>query len=355
LVDQVAAVTPANAADSRLALIDPNYKQPKEWKLAFGGTWDMPWQDIELQFDYLHTRGKDSAYYRDVSQVQVGTTIIGTPIYDYLPGVQQNFMLTNSSETPVSNVISLVGKKNFEFGLNVTAGYAFTEAEDVSPMTSATAGSNFDNLATSDIGNPPAGDSNYVVRHRFTLALDYDHVFFGDSQTRISLFGYFNEGQSQSFAMGSNDLEGNGRFGRHLLYVPTGATDPNVVFDPGFDQAAFFAFVAAHGLAPGLQERNAQAADWSTRFDLRISQDIPLPAGLQGNLYFKVYNFGNMLNDDWGKITDAVFFTPQVVNSDVDAQGRFVFNDFNDRPIERVIINRSLWEARIGFDVSFGR
>lgn len=354
LVDDVAAVTPASANDSRLALIDPDYEQPSEWKFAFGGTWDMPWQDIELQFDYLHTRGNDSAYYVDVSQAQVGTTIIGTPIYDYVGGAENNFMLTNSSESPVSNVISLIANKSFDFGLDVLVGYAYTDAEDVSPMTSATAGSNFDNLATSDIGNPSAAGSNYVVPHRFTLALNYEHVFFGDSATRISLFGYFNEGQPQSWAMGSGDLEGNGRFGRHLLYVPSGPGDTNVVFDPGFDQVAFFDWVAANGLSAGLQERNAQHADWSSRFDLRISQQIPLPAKLEGNLYFKVYNFGNMLNDDWGKITDAQFFTPQAVNSDVDAQGRFVFTRFNDRSLETVIINRSLWEARIGFDVRFG-
>ena len=361
LVDQVLAVTPASAADSNLALIDPNYEQPSEWKFAFGGTWDMPWQDIELQFDYLYTRGNDSAYYVDTSQAQVGTTIIGTPIYDYVGSAEDNFMLTNSSASPVSNVISLVAKKSFEFGLDVLVGYAYTDAEDVSPMTSATAGSNFDNLATSDIGNPSAAGSNYVVPHRFTMALDYEHVFFGDSVTRISLFGYINEGQPQSWAMGSGDLEGNGRFGRHLLYVPTSASDPNVVFDFGgtaiqaqAEQAAFFAWIADNKLAPGIQERNGQNADWSTRFDLRISQQIPLPAKLQGNVYFKVYNFGNLLNDDWGKITDAQFFTPQAVNSSIDGQGRFVFEDFNDRSLETVIINRSLWEARIGFDIRFG-
>jgi hypothetical protein len=62
-----------------------------------------------------------------------------------------------------------------------------------------------------------------------------------------------------------------------------------------------------------------------------------------------------MLNDDWGKITDAVFFTPEVVGASVDSQGRFVFEDFSDRSIERTVINRSLWEARIGFDIKFGQ
>jgi hypothetical protein len=141
LVDDVAGVTPADANDSNLALVDPNYEQPSEWKFAFGGTWDMPWQDIELQFDYLHTRGQDMAYYEDVSQSQVGTTTSGIPIYDYVTSGEDNYMLTNAAGTPVSNVFSLVATKEFDWGLSAMIGYAYTEAEDISPMTSSTAGS----------------------------------------------------------------------------------------------------------------------------------------------------------------------------------------------------------------------
>ncbi len=354
LVDDVAGVTPADANDSYLAVIDPDYQQPREWKFALGGTWDTPWQDIELQFDYLHTRGKDMAAYVDISQSIVATTMAGSPIYDYTNG-RDNFMLTNTSGTPESNVLSVVLNKEFEFGLDFMIGYAYTDAEDIVPMTSSVAGSNFDNVAVLDINNPTVASSNYVVPHRFTMRLDYSKVFFGDSETRITLFGYFNEGQPQSYAMSGGDLEGDGYYGRHLLYVPTGPDDPNVVFDGGFDQAAFFAWVAAEGLAPGFQERNAQHADWSTRFDVRIRQDIPLPADLRGSLYFKVYNFGNLLNDDWGKITDSVFYTPQVVYASVDDDGRFEFESFRERSMERTIVNRSLWEARVGIDIKFGK
>ncbi len=354
LVDDVAAVTAADANDSFLALIDPNYKQPHEWKLALGGTWDMPWYDLEMQFDYLHTRMKDPAYYVDVSQEQIGTTAAGTPIYDYVNG-RDNYMLTNSTETASSNVLSFVVKKEFDMGIDLLFGYAYTDAEDVSPMTSSTAGSNFDNVALLDIEHPVAATSNYVVPHRFTMVGDWRGTLFGDAETRITLRGYINEGQAQSFAMQSVDLEGDGFFGRHLLYVPTGPSDPNVVYAPGFDLAGFNQWIADNGLSPGFQERNAQHADWSSRFDLRISQEIPLGGDFVGRLYFKVYNFGNMLNDDWGKITDAVFFTPQVVDATIDAQGRFVYDDFSARSIEETVINRSLWEARVGIDIKFGQ
>ena len=96
LVDSVAAITPADANDSFLVLIDPNYDQPSEWKFALGGTWNVPWGDMTLDFDYLHTSGNDPAYYVDLSQSIVGTTMAGSPIYDYTNGVD-NFMLTNAS------------------------------------------------------------------------------------------------------------------------------------------------------------------------------------------------------------------------------------------------------------------
>ena len=353
MVDFVANTTPADANTRSLALIDPDYKQPREWKLALGGTWDMPWADITMDFDFLHARTKNPAYYVDVSQTIVGTTSAGSPIYDFTNGAD-NHMLTNSSRSPTSNVVSFVLKKEFDMGLELLFGYAHTQADDVAPMTSSTAFSNFDNVALLDINDPVSAGSNYVVPNRFTMVADYRATWFGDAETRITLRGYIHEGQPQSYAMSGGDLEGDGFFGRHLLYVPTGPSDPNVVYDAGFDQSAFNQWVSDNGLAPGFQERNAQHASWSNRFDLRVSQDIPLPGDFVGRLYLKVYNFGNLLNDDWGKITDAVFFTPQVVNASVDGQGRFVFESFRERAIEETVVNRSLWEARIGIDIKFG-
>jgi hypothetical protein len=88
---------------------------------------------------------------------------------------------------------------------------------------------------------------------------------------------------------------------------------------------------------------------------LRVSQDIPLPGNLWGQVYFKIYNLGNLLNDDWGKVTDSVFFTPEFVRGAViESTGQFYYDSFNNVPIERTIINSSLWEARLGIDLRFG-
>ena len=267
-------------------------------------------------------------------------------------------MLTNSSKTPTSNMISLVLSKEFDWGLDMKFGYAYVDAEDVSPMVASTASSNFSGGALLDINNPAAANSNWTVPQRLTLSLYYSKAIFGDNLTRIMLQGYSNEGQPQSYVMESDNLEGDGFSDRHLLYVPTGPDDGRVVYgsDDGvpFDQDAFFAFIQREGLSPGFHKRNSINARWSTTWNLSIRQDVPLPGDLRGIVYLKIKNLGNLLNDDWGRVTDAQYFPVRVVDAEIDDQGRFVYNSFSDRSLERVYVGPSLWEARLGFDIRFG-
>jgi hypothetical protein len=354
LVDEVAATTAASAATSAVVFIDPGYKQPREWKFALGATYDLPWYDLVADVDYLHTEQKQSARYVDISQEVVGQTIIGQPIYEFVNG-SDNLMLTNGSDGGSSDLFSISLRKNFDWGLDLMAGYAYTDAEDVMPMTSSVALSNFENLATNDINDPAVATSNYVVPQRFTFSATYSNAFFGDYLTRATMFAFASEGQPQSYVMGSGDLEGDGFFGRHLLYVPSGPSDPNVIFDEDFQTGEFFDWVAREGLSPGLQARNAQHAKWSRRVDMRFDQELPTFFGdTRGRLYLKIYNVGNLINDEWGLVNDAQFFSVQVVDSSVDQDtGQYIFESFSDNSIEDVIESRSLYEIRLGVEFNF--
>jgi len=352
LYDRVANTTIDNASTNYLALIDPNFKMPSDWKLALGATWDMP-GGVQMDIDWLHSKTVDPALYVDLSQEITGYTLAGYPIYSYTNG-RDNYMLTNSKETASSDVFSIIFTKDFDSGLDMSIGYAYTDAEDVSPMTSSVAGSNFDNLALHDVNNPKPGKSNYVVPHRFTLRASYGHEFFGDYTTRFSLFAYTKEGQPQSYVMGSGDLEGDGYYGRHLLYVPTGLDDPNVVFEDDFDTNLFFSWVDKNGLKTGMQKRNEHHAKWSTRFDLRIDQELPTFIGKsRARLYVKVYNLGNLISDKWGHVNDAQFFSVAAVDSGVNSEGQYVFEEFNGGSVNYLLENRSLWTVRLGLEINF--
>ena len=357
LFDEVAATTPQNGSIFFTNLIDPDYEQPREWKLALGGTWEMPWGGIQADFDYMYTELKKGAIYRDVSQEVVGQTILGNPIYGAIPGTgERNLMLTNTNRTSRAHVISTVFQKSWDWGLDALLGYAWTDATDVSPMTSFTASSSYDNLATNDINFPGPGPSNYVVRNRVTLRLSYANELFGDNLTRFTLMGYYNEGQPNTYTVDSTDVLQVDRSRRHLLYIPDGPDDPNVVYDANFPVTEFLDWARKRDLKGGqFVARNSIDSHSSSRVDLRIDQEIPLGMPeLKARAFVKIYNFTNLLNDDWGWQYDSSFFSRDVVDvSGLTPTGQYIYEDFSPQQISDLQTFRSLWEIRLGLDIRF--
>jgi hypothetical protein len=359
LFDLVAVTGPDTGATRRANLIDPDYEQPSEWKLSVGGTWDMPWGGWTAELDYMYSVLQDAAMYIDPGQEIQGTTLAGAPIYGLItPGVDQNLMLTNTNRDGTTHVISAVFTKDFENGLDFLLGYAYTDAEDVSPMTSFTAGTSFENLAGNFINDPRPAASNYNVENRVTLRLAYARDFWGDNTTRFTLMGFYNDGQPSTYTFESEDVLSDGDPDSHLLYVPDGPTDPNVVYDPNFDaalQTEFFDWISKNNLKPGFVGRNSISTHSSSRLDLRIDQEFPLGVdGLKARAYLKIYNFTNMLNSDWGRLYDAEFDSPAVVTlSGLTPEGAYIYEDFSATSPTDLQSFSSLWELRLGIDIRF--
>ncbi len=358
LVDRVGAVSGDAGSFFFNNLIDPNYEAPQEWKLAMGGTWDMPWGGITADIDLLLTQLEKGSIYVDMSQEHIAgnDTLAGAPIYTAIAGAGEgNLMLTNANADGKGTIFSVVFQKDFDWGLDLMLGYARTDVEDASPMTSFTGESSFENLATNDINNPRAATGNYSVDSRVTVRASFAREFWGDNTTRFTMSGYYSSGQRSTYTMFSEDSLQVGESFRHLLYVPDGASDPNVIFDAGFDQAAFFNFAAKEGLKGGtFVGRNSQTSKANSRVDLRIDQEIPLGMdGLKARAYVKIYNFTNMLNSDWGRVYDAEFFSQDVVDVSLDPSGAYIFEAFNPKGLSDLQTFSSVWEMRLGLEVNF--
>ncbi len=352
LVDQVAATTPQDAATGGLVLIDPNYEQPSELKLALGTTIDLR-GDYTLDADILYSTQRDSAIYRDLSQREVGRTVVGTPILASVVG-NSNFILTNSDQDADTLVLSLGLSKEFENGFSMNLGYAYSDAEDVSGMNSSVAFSNFSNVATNNPNNVAAGTSEFNTPHRFTFRLGYENNFFGDLMTRFSVYGEYKNGQGTSLTMSNAGLEDNDRGRRQLLYVPTAGSDGAVVYADGFDRQGFDELIASRSLARGqFVSRNDENARSSARIDLRIDQELPTFAGVKPKLFVKINNVLNLLNSDWGAQFDAPFVSEQVVESSVNDAGQFVFQNFRGATTTDTIDSFSVWQARVGIEFKF--
>ncbi len=348
--------TSITSGDGGVNATDPDFEVPSEWKLALGTTYILP-DDYVVTADFLYSKKKNAPILRDLSLTDSGANAPdGRPIYQSNGRFEGNdLLLTNvKGSAGDSKVLSLAISKEYDFGLDATFAYAFTRATDVSPMTSSTAGSNFNNVAVSDLNNPGVATSDYEVRHRFTLNLSYKHEFFDGLDTRFSLFGTANEGKPISYTYtDSSDMWPDSNDFRSLIYVPE-ENDANVVYGPDFDLAAFNQFIEDEGLSRGsIMGRNSVQADWWVKFDMRVEQELPgFMEGHKASAFIVVENLGNLLNDDWGVFKQGSFVSDDVISATINDNGQYVYEEFN-RADQSVVRAPSLWEVRIGVKYKF--
>lgn len=372
----------ANAsANGGVNAIDPDFRPPSEWKFNLGFTWDLDLpgllgQGYRVNADYLRSQSKDAADIVDISLAQIGRAPDGRPIYRRVDrsdpdclvnpaatacssrGFNNDLILTNS-DGGHQDVWSTSIEKEYDWGLNWSLAYAYVNSEDRNSMTSSVAFSNWTSVAVSDINSRQLATSNYEIPHRVTGRVQFKRSFFGDFETKATLFGQAFQGRPFSFVYDSvsPDIFGDGNEGIHLIYVPRGpgaADDPLVTYGPSFDLNAFNAFINRYGLSRGaITGRNSNEGQWSNKFDLKLEQEFPIVAGFRGSGFIVIENIGNLINDDWGILYQSSF--PQrtsVLDASI-VSGRYQYNRFFDRAPERRDGNVSFWNIVVGAKVSF--
>jgi hypothetical protein len=355
LFDAVGAADPNFGVNA----LDPGFKIPKNWKYNLGVTWNIN-SDYTLNADLLYTKGEDSALIISDSMVQTGTAPDGRPVYTETRAFNQDFVLTNVTGSDARSLQASINLSAFyDNGFNWSVGYAYTDSEDVNPMTSSVAFSNFVNVAVDDPNGPTRATSNYNIPHRFTFRVGYSAYWWGDNRTNFTLVGASREGRpfSYTFAQDDGDAFGDLLDNRHLLYVPDGANDPLVTFLDSFDQTAFFAALDETGLSKyggSIAPRNAFNSDWWTYYDLRIEQEFP--AFAQGHKlagWIVINNLCNLLNDEWCVLKEASFPRRQAIVDMEIEDGRYVFEEFIEPSGQGRVTDPSLWEVRIGLTYRF--
>jgi hypothetical protein len=288
--------------------LDPNFEIPSEWKIALGTTF-ITENDYVLSADLLISRGNDTAIVKRADLEQVGTTPEGYPQYDSVR--EPAFVLTNSSKGNRSTLVSLAVSKEYDNGVDWTLGYAYSDAEDVQPMTSSVAFSNYVNRAFFDPQEEVLSTSNYNIKHRITGNVNWEKAFFGDNLTKVSLFASANSGVP--YSRGFN-----------------GTIDP-YGFTPFLD-------FGDNVLRPGVA-RNSEDGSWWVKADLKVTQEFNgFADGHKASAFIVIDNFTNFLNDDWGILEQANF--PNTVAED------------DDEPESRRG-DASRYEIRIGFKYDF--
>ncbi len=255
--------------------LDPDFELPSEFKIAVGATHYFP-NDYVLTADLLWSRLQNSAIILRGDIEQVGTVPGGYPDYDSVR--EASFQLTNSGTDADSLTASIGLSKSFYNGFEFMVGYSYTDAEDINPMTSSVAFSNYQNRAFFDPQEQVASTSNYSIEHRLTGTAIWRTTLFNRMPSTFSLFGQYNSGRPFSFAVGGNGI-----------YNFTPFLEGTNVLEPG-------------------DSRNGETGSSWFKLDARVDVGIPLFTDTDRLGFFMIIdNLTNLLNDDWGVLKQHPF------------------------------------------------
>ncbi|MDA0979411.1 MAG: cell envelope biogenesis protein OmpA, partial [Proteobacteria bacterium] len=269
------AVAAGNGDNFEINYLDPSFDLPSEWKMSLGLTYVFE-NGLTMNADTLWTRGRNTAMIKHGDLDLVGQTAEGYP--QYASNREASFVLTNSDVGDRSFGASVFFSQAYDNGIDWVFGYAYTDAEDVQPMTSSVAFSNYTNRAFFDPEEDVRSTSNYNIRHRFTGVLNWEGTLIGDNITRISLYAQANEGPPYS-------------------YTFDGTINPY-----GFTPFLDFQDIV---LRPG-DRRNENEGSWWFKMDFKVEQEFNVGPG-QAAAFLVIDNLTNLINDDWGVLEKVNF------------------------------------------------
>jgi hypothetical protein len=382
----------ASSANAPTNALDPNFKLPSQWR----GTLSVDWTpDLSETFlgdgwtfgaDFLYSAVRNQVFFTDL---RVRPTALRTPDgrVRYAPVTaftdnQSDLFLTNTKLGRSYIGVARINK-TFDFGLSAFVSYVYQDVKDQAPATSSTASSNYGNGAFFDANGAAYGISNDQVKHNFKYNLSFDHAFFGDYKTNITLFGETRIGRPFSYTMQDTATRstvfgtiGNGA--RYLLYVPTSTSDPLVSYDSANTQTYLDNLINTTGLNKyrgKVAPRNVFNSKWFTKFDLHVHQEIPTGLGdSRVTLFADIENVTNLINKNWGQIREYQFpYTIAAVRvqclqtpvatgtapgaaattntSQACAQYRYLSP--NSVPTDSIYSRQSLYSIRVGARITF--
>jgi len=354
--------------------IDPDLKVARKWKASLQADYEIG-DGWFVGGQFLYDKNIYGYTWTDLRSVPNGTLPDGRPRYNVLgPATTNRDLQLTNSEKGRSFFATARFAKAWDFGLSIDGSYTYSNVKDEGAMTSSTSSSNYGNNAFVDPNRAAYGRSIYEYTHQWKFSADFKRNFFGDNETRISLFGEYRSGRPYSATMLDNS--GNrgttfgtvGNLGNMLLYVPTAGGDSKVSFDSPASETAFNNLISQLGLEKyrgRIVKKNSQTSPDFFKVDLHFSQEIP---AFVGNAKFKLFadveNVLNLIDSDWGSLRQVDFpYNAAIVRvaclqangqpaslSQTCAQYRYS----NVLAPNEVLTNRvSLYGVRVGVKVNF--
>ena len=347
-ITNFAGAAPAANVD----FLQPGLGQPSVWKTNLAFEHELPWYGIVASVEYLATKTKTGIYYQhlnlgapnrigaDGRELYYTNTALNPACWTAAgnrntTGTVSGVLCSADNRTralsnPAFNNVLLAARTDGGSGKTATVAlngnikkewnwslaYSYTEATEVSPLTSSVSNSNWQARASLNPNEEVAANSIYLVKNRINGVLTWERAFIAGFKTRLGFFYEGRTGKPYSWTF-SNDGNGDGIAGNDLMYIPSAFGSGQVIFlgDTATDktnETRFWSIVNANeGLAKragNVMSRNADSSPWTNSVDVRLSQELPsFFKGHKAVFAFDILNFGNLLNKRWGRIDEIAF------------------------------------------------
>ncbi|MEO8560517.1 MAG: TonB-dependent receptor [bacterium] len=326
------------------------FPQPLRMSLAYDR--QLPWNLIGT-LEGLYSRTLNQLFFANLNVgPSTGTSATGRTVYASV-GNPANGQVTlippasvaaNGGTARFSTAVDLQNQ-NKDYAYNLTAqlrkryadnwealvAYTYSRARDVQSFTSSTALSNaqFGRTISGPVDALATGISLFDQPHKINALISRTFEWKRNFGTDVTFTYSGVSGAPHDYVYASSggtssDMNGDGFNTVDLFYVPKNALDPaEIQFRAqGARSATTQAqelenFIAASPCLSSqrgrIMTRNSCRNPFTHLVDVSIRQGLPSVRGERVSLQWDIFNFGNLLNKNWGKQP----FTPATINSNV--------------------------------------
>ena len=321
-------VTGAPASTYELALTDPNYKFPQQWRSDIAVDQQLPF-GFTGTAEFIYGREINGEYYINANQSAPNTAFNG-------PDNRPRWTVTNRINANVQDATVIKNENtgyNYSFAASIErpllqgvygkVGYNYAVAKNTVDPGSIAFGSWSANQVPGNGNNAPVGYSQTSPGSRVFASVSYT----SNGGTTLSLFW-----DSYTFGNGSytvsGDMNGDGNSSNDLIYIPRNASETNfvqntqsgVTLTPAQQAAAWDAYINQD---PYLSKHRGQYAERNgaflpmvSRLDMSIIQAIKWetmekPQTIE--LRLDILNIGNLFDRKIGQGSHFVNLQPLIV------------------------------------------
>ena len=348
-----------------------NFRYPQVFRIA-GGISGLAVRGLRLSLDADFTKGLNQIFVENLVAEDNGRRL--------LVGGQDSTTSATYYDSTTSDFSAVYHLKNthkgyswsataraeytphFAPGLSLSAAYTFSQSKSINDGVSAQSSSNWGRTYTVNSNSPVLSNSIYEFPHKVVATISYSRRYGAFGTNLMLLYnGHSGDHYSLTYARGKVDENGDTYRGNSLIYIPTEAEMPTMLWADETSAAAFNDYIEGDKYLRShrgrFAERNSHSLPFVHRLDLHIAQSFYFDkqSDRRVELSLDIINLSNLLNRGWGLVhrTSNWTLSPLVI-TELQAAGEDFRPVYKFTGAEYTTDNiASRWHMQLGVRVVF--